>query len=99
MSIQTEALTDSLVAASERRDYFKERADQQQADALELLNMGWLDTGQLADALLAVDYPADEWPDGPPGEGEMDTAREQAEAVIPIVREALRAVLSGGEPR
>lgn len=39
---------------------------------------------ELADALLAVDYPAEEWPDGPPGEGEMDTAYGQADAALTV---------------
>jgi hypothetical protein len=43
---------------------------------------------QVADAILAVTYPADEWPDGPPGEGEMDTAREQADAAMAVFDDA-----------
>jgi hypothetical protein len=41
--------------------------------------------GRIADAILAATYPPDEWPDGPPGEGEMDTAHEQADAVMAVV--------------
>lgn len=43
---------------------------------------------RIATALLAYDYPAEEWPDGPPGEGEMDTAREQANVVLAALAEA-----------
>lgn len=37
---------------------------------------------RIADAILAATYPAEEWPDGPPGEGEMDAAREEADAAL-----------------
>lgn len=40
---------------------------------------------QIADAILAATYPPDEWPDGPPGEGEMETAREQADAALFVI--------------
>lgn len=39
---------------------------------------------RMADAILTATYPPDEWPDGPPGEGEMDTAREQADAALAV---------------
>ncbi|WP_345475951.1 hypothetical protein, partial [Actinoallomurus oryzae] len=38
----------------------------------------------MADAILAATYPPEEWPDGPPGEGEMNTAREQADAALAV---------------
>lgn len=43
--------------------------------------------GRVADAILAATYPPEEWPDGPPGEGEMDTAREQADAALTALPE------------
>lgn len=44
-------------------------------------------SGRMADAILNATYPPEEWPDGPPGEGEMDTAREQADAVLALIEE------------
>lgn len=42
-------------------------------------------------AIVMHQYPPDEWPDGPPGEGEHEHAREQAEAII-------RAITGQPEP-
>jgi hypothetical protein len=41
--------------------------------------------GRIADAILAVTYPTDEWPEGPPGEGEMDVARTEADAALAVI--------------
>lgn len=40
---------------------------------------------RIADAILTATYPPEEWPDGPPGEGEMDQAREEADAALAVI--------------
>jgi len=46
-------------------------------------------------AIIAHQYPPTEWPDGPPGEGEHDTAREEAEAIVRALTGAQKATGRG----
>lgn len=41
--------------------------------------------GLIADAIIAATYPPNEWPDGPPGEGEMESAHEEADSVLAAI--------------
>jgi len=59
----------------------------------------WPLRDRIADALIAHDYPASDWPDGPPGEGEMDTARSQADAVLAVLAETCGSPLTPGDLR
>lgn len=43
--------------------------------------------GRMADAILKVTYPPEEWPEGPAGEGEMDNAREEAAAALAVIEQ------------
>lgn len=47
---------------------------------------------QIASKILTATYPPEEWPDGPPGEGEMDTALEQADAVMAVIRPVIERI-------